>query len=98
MVFGILPAMHAPAATGPVIREGRRHLAQWVLQPLAAMIVEEATAKLGQPINLDVMRPMQAIDVGGRSPAASVIVAALAQAKEAGVDPETAFKLVDWSE
>ncbi len=94
--FGILPAMTAPAATGPLIREGQRHLAQWVLQPIAAMIGEEATAKLGQPVSLDVMRPLQAFDAGGRARAAVGIVQALAAAKEAGVEPAIAMKLVDW--
>jgi hypothetical protein len=29
------------------VREGQRHLAQWTLQPIAALLAEEATAKLG---------------------------------------------------
>lgn len=98
MAFGVLPAFHASAATGPVIREAQRHLAQWQLQPIAAMIAEETTAKLGQHVALDVMRPMQAFDAGGRARAASAMVKALAEAKAAGVDPGPVLKLVDWQE
>jgi hypothetical protein len=43
------------------------------------------------------MRPLQAFDAGGRARAASTVVMALAQAKEAGVDPELAMHLVDWN-
>jgi len=98
MAFGILPAMNAPAATGPLIREGQRHLAQWVLQPIAAMIGEEATAKLGQPVTLDVMRPLQAFDTGGRARAMTAIVKAMAEAKAAGVNPQAAAALVGWAD
>ena len=94
--YGVLPAMLAPAATGPVVREGQRHLAQWQLQPIAATIAEEVSAKLGQKVSVDVMRPLQAFDAGGRARAITAIVGALAQAKEAGVDPTQAMKLVDW--
>jgi len=96
MAFGILPGLTAPATTGPMVREAQRHLAQWVLQPIATGIAEEATAKLGAPVSLDVMRPLQAFDAGGRARAITAIVGALAQAKEAGVDPSAALKLVDW--
>lgn len=96
MAYGVLPGMTSAAATGPMVREAQRHLAQWVLQPIAAMIAEEATAKLGVLVELDVMRPMQAFDAGGRARALTAIVGALAAAKEAGVDPSEALKLVNW--
>ncbi|MBY6119822.1 phage portal protein [Mameliella alba] len=96
LAFGILPGMLSPAATGPLIREGQRHLAQWMLQPLAEGIAEEASDKLGQPVTLDVTRPLQAFDAGGRARAAATVIQALALAKEAGVDPATALHLVDW--
>ena len=96
MAFGVLPGMTSNAVTGPLIREGQRHLAQWTLQPIAALIAEEATEKLGSPVALDVMRPLQAFDAGGRAGAASTLVEALARAKEAGVDPAQAMRLVDW--
>ena len=86
--------MMASSATGPVVREGQRHLAQWCLQPIAALIGEEATDKLGEPVALDVMRPLQAYDAGGRARALSGIVAALAEAKAAGIDPGRALELV----
>ncbi|PRX37908.1 Phage portal protein BeeE [Meinhardsimonia xiamenensis] len=96
LAFGILPGLASPTATGPMVREAQRHLAQWVLQPIATGIAEEATEKLGTAVTLDVMRPLQAFDAGGRARALNVIVGALAQAKEAGVDPTDALKLVDW--
>jgi phage portal protein BeeE len=98
MAFGILPGLTAPAATGPMVREAQRHLAQWVLQPIAEMMAEECAEKLGAAVRLDVMRPLQAFDAGGRARAAAGIIQALAQANEAGVDPETAMRLVDWQE
>ena len=84
------------ATTGPMVREAQRHLAQWTLQPMAEQMAEEVTDKLGSAITLDVMRPLQAFDAGGRARAAMGIVKALAEAKEAGVDPATALKMVDW--
>ncbi|PKQ11044.1 MAG: hypothetical protein CVT70_16395 [Alphaproteobacteria bacterium HGW-Alphaproteobacteria-1] len=98
MAFGVLPAMLSANTTGPLIREGQRHLAQWQLQPLAAALAQEATDKLGSTVTLDVMRPLQAFDAGGRSRALGAIVGALAQAKEAGVDPSEALRLVDWGD
>lgn len=95
-VFGVLPGLLSPATTGPMVREAQRHLAQWALAPLAATMAEECTEKLGTPVKLDVMRPLQAYDAGGRARAAMGVVQALAAAKEAGVDAETALKLVDW--
>lgn len=96
LVFGVLPGLASPATTGPLVREAQRHLAQWVLSPIAAMIAQEASEKLAQPIKLDVMRPLQAFDAGGRARAAAGIVQALAMAKEAGVNTEDVLKLVDW--
>lgn len=96
MVYGVLPGMHAGAATGPLIREGQRHLATWMLQPIATMIAEEVSTKTGENVSLDVMRPLQAFDAGGRARAVATLVKALAEAKEAGVDPAPALALVDW--
>lgn len=81
-----------------MVREAQRHLAQWVLQPIAAQIAEEASAKLGGNIKLDVMRPLQAFDAGGRARSVTALIKALAEAKDAGIDPNAALKLVDWKE
>lgn len=78
------------------MREAQRHLASWTLDPIARLLAEEATAKLGGPVTIDVIRPLQAYDAGGRARALSTIVQALAAAKEAGVDPAQALALVDW--
>lgn len=96
MAFGILPGLASPATTGPLVREAQRHLAQWQLQPIAELMAEEASEKLGEAVKIDVMRPLQAFDAGGRARAAAGIVQTLAQAKEAGVDPSEALRLVDW--
>ncbi|MDJ0979259.1 MAG: hypothetical protein QNI87_12100 [Erythrobacter sp.] len=96
-VFGVLPALGNPATTGPMARECERHLAQWTLQPIAQMIAREASDKLGSNITLDVMRPLQAFDTGGRARALAAVVQTLALAKEQGVDAEAAMRLVDWS-
>ncbi len=98
MAYGVLPGLSNPVTTGPLVREAQRHLAQWALMPVAAMIGQEASEKLGSAVKLDVMRPLQAFDAGGRARALGAIVQTLALAKEAGVDPEQALKLVDWKE
>jgi phage portal protein BeeE len=84
--FGVLPALHNPSATGPVIREAQRHLAQWTLEPLVKLIAEEASEKLGGAVTIDVVRPLQAYDAGGKARAFSAMVGALIQAKEAALD------------
>lgn len=94
--FGILPGLNNAATTGPMVREAQRHLCQWTLQPIAEAMAEEATDKLGSTVTLDTLRPLQAFDAGGRAQAAVGIVQALAAAKEAGVDPSDALRLVDW--
>jgi hypothetical protein len=98
MAFGVLPGLSNTATTGPMVREAQRHLAQWALMPIAAMIGQEASEKLGQPVKLDVMRPLQAFDAGGRARALGAIVQTLAMAKEAGIDPKMALELVDWKD
>lgn len=96
MAFGVLPSMFSGTATGPVIREAQRHLAQWTLQPMAILFAQEASEKLGANITIDTMRPLQAFDAGGRARALATVVQALAMAKESGVDPTQALALVDW--
>lgn len=97
--YGVLPAMFASNAQGPLVREAQRHLAQWILQPIAVMIAEESSAKLGAEIAIDVVRPAQAFDAGGRARAFGSMVAALTAAKEAGLDPqavEDSLSFIDW--
>lgn len=96
MVYGVLPGLSNIATTGPMVREAQRHLAQWCLQPIASMISQETSEKLATQVALDVLRPTQAYDAGGRARAMSAVVQALAQAKEAGVDASAALRLVDW--
>jgi len=99
--FGVLPALFASNAQGPLVREAQRHLAQWTLQPIAALLAEEASEKLGSTVEIDVLRPVQAFDVGGRARALSTIVQALAQAKESGLSADelnTALTLVNWGQ
>ncbi|MEQ8400696.1 MAG: phage portal protein [Roseitalea porphyridii] len=94
--FGVLPGLFNASTTGPLVREAQRHLAQWTLQPVAVALAAEASEKLATPVKIDCMRPLQAFDAGGRSRALTAIVQAMAQAKEAGVDPSAALDLVDW--
>ena len=99
--FGVLPALFAPAAQGPLVREAQRHLAGWTLQPIAMLLAEEASQKLGADVMVDVLRPVQAYDAGGRARALATIVQALAQAKEAGLAPgdlNAALTLVNWGD
>ncbi len=99
--FGILPGLQNPATTGPLVREAQRHLAQLVLQPIAMLMAEEATEKLGAAVLVDVVRPMQAFDAGGKARALATMVQALAQAKEAGIEGATlqdALSFIDWAD
>ena len=96
--FGVLPSLVSSAATGPLVREAQRHLCQWQLQPIAMLLAEEATRKLGGEVMIDTLRPLQAYDAGGRARAAMGVIETLARAKEAGVDPDLAMKLVNWGE
>ena len=99
MAFGVLPSLLNRAATGPVVREAQRQLAIWTLQPIAAVLAAEASAKLGAEIEIDTIRPLQAFDAGGRARALSAIVKTIAEAKEAGIPPEAvsgAMRMVDW--
>ena len=100
-LFGILPGLTNPATTGPLVREAQRHLAQLVLQPIANLMAEEATEKLGGTVTLDVVRPMQAMDHGGKARAFATMLQAMAQAKQAGLNDATvkdALTFFDWAE
>jgi hypothetical protein len=97
--FGVLPGLLVPEGQGPLVREAQRHLAQWVLQPLAMIMAEEASAKFGGKVFIDVMRPLQAFDAGNRARSAGSIISALAEAKTAGLEPsqvDAALALVNW--
>lgn len=68
------------------------------LQPIARLLAEEATEKLGGAVTIDTMRPLQAFDSGGRARAMLSVVQALAMAKAGEVsqaDMDAAFRLVD---
>ena len=101
MAYGVLPALVNPATTGPLVREAQRHLAQLVLQPIALLVSDEATAKIGQAVKIDVVRPMQAFDHGGKARAFGAMLQAYATAKEAGLDGaalQDAMTFIDWQE
>ncbi|MFN6976553.1 MAG: phage portal protein [Gemmobacter sp.] len=95
LAFGVLPALANAATTGPLVREAQRHLAQWTLEPLAKLVAEEVATKIGAPVQIDMTRPLQAFDFGGKSRAVATIVAALAEAKAAGIDPAAVLRLAD---
>lgn len=88
MAFGVLPGLLNPSTTGPMVREAQRHLAQWTLEPLCKLVAEEASEKLGGAITIDVVRPLQAFDVGGKARAVLALV-------NAGLPPDAALRLVD---
>ncbi len=87
MAFGVLPGLMNRGTTGPMVREAQRHLAGWVLQPMAELLAEEASAKLGSAVVIDVGRPLQAFDAGGRARALAQIIDAMGRAKELGLSP-----------
>lgn len=97
--YGVLPALFGDGAQGQLVREAQRHLCQWTLQPLAMLLAEEATEKLGVPVMIDTLRPVQAYDVGGRARAFAGLIEGMARAKEAGLTPEEtnlALTQVNW--
>lgn len=99
--FGILPGLMNRSTTGPMVREAQRHAAQIVLQPICNLMAEECTDKLGATVAIDVVRPMQAFDHGGKARALSAMVKAMAEAKAAGLDDATvqdALKFIDWQD
>ncbi len=88
-----LPAPHR----GPSFVK-RNVILQWTLQPIAGLVAEEISTKLGGAVTIDVMRALQANDAGSRSRAPLTVTQALAAAKEAGLAPgdlSSALKLVD---
>jgi phage portal protein BeeE len=97
--FGVDPSLLSPTSNGGGLREAQRALALWTLQPIAVLIGAELGDKLGTPVSLDVVRPLQAYDAGGRARAFSAMVRAMAEAKAAGLaDGEVSalLRLVDW--
>jgi hypothetical protein len=86
--FGVLPALLDPKATGNGVREGQRHLATWVLTPIAELVALEASEKLDAGVTLDCMRPLQAYDQGARARGFTAVVEAMAKAREAGLSDE----------
>lgn len=100
-VFGCLPGLQNPATTAGLVREAQRHMAQLILQPIAMLMAEEATAKLGGRVLIDCVRPMQAFDHGGKARALGTLVQAMAQAKESGIEGATlqdALSFIDWAD
>lgn len=87
-VYGVLPALMDSATTGPLVREAQRHLATWQLQPIAALIAQEATEKLREPVSIDTLAPLQAYDAGGRARAMAGIIEGLSMARQAGLTDE----------
>ncbi len=86
--FGVLPGLFNPQTTGPMVREAQRHLVQFMLQPIAEVVAEEASDKLGSKVALDLVSPLQAFDQGGRSRAFATMIEGLSAAKTAGLSPE----------
>lgn len=99
-VFGVLPSLFDPATTGPAVREGQRHLCQWTLQPIAELLAEEATEKLGAAVEIDVITATQSFDQGASARSFATLIEGLAKAKEAGLsDAAVAATLarLDWA-
>ena len=100
MAFGVLPGLINAATTGPMVREAQRHLAGWVLQPIAELMAEEASAKLGGNVTIEMGRTLQAFDAGGRARALATLVEAMGRAKELGLSPDelsSAIKAVNFA-
>jgi hypothetical protein len=96
--FGILPGLLNPQTTGPMVREAQRHLVQFILQPIAEIITQECSEKLGAKVALDLVSPLQAFDQGGRARAFATMIEGLGAAKAAGLSPaqvQAALQFID---
>jgi hypothetical protein len=87
--YGVLPSLLDNQSAGPALREGERHTMQYQLQPIAELVAQEASDKLGTEITMDTLQPVQAYDAGARSRALRGAVQALAEAKQAGLDGDS---------
>ena len=98
--FGVLPSLWTEAAQGPQTREAQRQLAAWTLQPMAELLAEECTFKLGLEVSIDMLRPLQAHDTAGRARALQTLVETMGRAKELGLSPDelgAAIKAVNFA-
>ena len=98
--FGVLPSLWSEAAQGPLVREAQRQLAGWTLQPMAELLAEECTVKLGGSVTIDMIRPLQAHDTAGRARALQTLLQAMADVKAAGLPDDTvaaAIKAVNFA-
>ncbi len=87
--FAVLPGLLNAQTTGPMVREAQRHLVQFALQPIAEIVTQEASDKLGVTVSLDLITPLQAYDQGGRARAFATMIEGLSAAKVAGLSPDT---------
>jgi hypothetical protein len=67
-----------------------------MLQPIAELIAEEAREKLGGQIEIDVLRPLQAFDAGGRARAFTGMIEGFAAAKAAGLTADQVKAALDF--
>jgi hypothetical protein len=96
--FGVLPGLFSLQTTGPLVREAQRHLVQFTLQPMAEVLAQESSDKLGAKVSIDLVSPLQAFDQGGRARAFATLIDGLTAAKEAGLSPahvQAALQFID---
>jgi hypothetical protein len=60
----------------------------FTLQPVAEIIAQEASEKLGTKVELDLVSPLQAFDAGGRARAFATMIEGLSAAAAASLSPE----------
>jgi hypothetical protein len=70
------------------VREAQRHLAQFVLRPVAEVVAQECAEEFGGPVGLDLISPLQAFDQGGRARAFATMIEGLSAAKAAGLSAD----------
>jgi hypothetical protein len=66
---------------------------------MAELLSEEASEELSAAVEIDVLTPLKAFDQGGSARAVATLVQAMAQAKEAGLDPSSVAAILlrlDW--
>jgi len=96
MAFGIPPGFWHRAVQGNALRELERFFVQYTLQAIAATMAHELSDKLDADIRIDTLRPLQAFDAGGRARSFATLIKGLSEAREAGIDPNAALRLIAW--
>jgi len=78
---------NVPQTTGPLVREAQRHLVQFVLQPIAEVVAQEASEQLEGEGRSRSCEPASSLRPRRRARAFATMIEGLSNAKAAGLTP-----------